>query len=61
MMAAYLTTGVIGSPGFLSKGGLIGGGLPLVRPDLHFIYNVIETVPLVGAFIVQWRREGAAA
>jgi hypothetical protein len=61
MISTYLTTGVSGSPGFLSKGGLIGGGLPLRRPDLHFIYNLIETAPLLAAFILQWRRENATA
>jgi hypothetical protein len=36
IMATYLSTGVSGSPGLLSAGGLINGGLPLARPDLHF-------------------------
>ena len=31
--------------------GLIGGGLPLTRPDLHFLYNLVETAPLVVAFL----------
>jgi hypothetical protein len=51
----YLSTGVIGSPGWLSLGGA-GGGLPVQRPDLHFLYNLIETVPLVIAFIWQLRQ-----
>lgn len=50
-MFTYLATGVPGTPGLLSKGGLIGGGLPLTRPDLHFLYNLIETVPLTIAFV----------
>ena len=29
------------------------GGLPITRPDLHFFYNLIGTVPLVTAFLVQ--------
>jgi hypothetical protein len=53
MISVYLTTGVAGTPGLLSRGGLIGGGLPVVRPDLHFAYNLIETVPLVAAFAWQ--------
>ncbi len=52
----YLTTGVIGAPGWLSLGGQIHGGLPLQRPDLHFIYNLIETAPLLLAFVWQLRR-----
>jgi hypothetical protein len=52
----YLTTGVIGSPGWLSLGGQVGGGLPLQRPDLHFIYNLIETAPLIIGFIWQLRQ-----
>jgi hypothetical protein len=47
MIATYLRTGVVGSPGFLSAGGLIGGGLPIARPDLHFLYNLAETIPLL--------------
>jgi cyclic nucleotide-binding protein len=53
IMSVYLTTGVAGTPGLLAKGGLIDGGLPLTRADLHFIYNLIETTPLVLAFIWQ--------
>jgi hypothetical protein len=52
----YLQTRVAGTPGLLSLGGVIHGGLPLVRPDLHFLYNLIETVPLVFAFFWQVRR-----
>ncbi len=47
IMAVYLSTGKAGSPGLLSRGGLIGGGLPVSRPDLHFLYNLVETIPLV--------------
>ena len=55
ILTIYLRTGVAGTPGFLSQGGLIGGGLPLIRPDLHFLYNLIETVPLAIAFFWQAR------
>lgn len=51
-MATYLRTGVVGSPGFLSAGGPIGG-LPLARPDLHFLYNLAETVSL----LIGWKIE----
>ena len=55
IMWVYLTTGVVGSPGLLAQGGLVGGGLPLTRPDLHFVYNVVETVPIIGGFVYQLR------
>lgn len=51
ILITYLTTGVSGSPGLLSRGGIIGGGLALPRPILHFVYNFVEMVPLVIAFI----------
>lgn len=56
ILSVYLATGKSGTPGLLSKGGLIGGGLPLTRPDLHFLYNLIETVPLTVAFVYQLKR-----
>jgi hypothetical protein len=52
-MSTYLRTGVVGSPGLLSAGGLIAGGLPLARPDLHFLYNVAETLPLLFGWKVE--------
>jgi hypothetical protein len=55
IMSVYLTTGVSGTPGLLASGGLIGGGLPLTRPDLHFLYNLVETVPLVLAYLLATR------
>ncbi len=53
IMAGYLRTHMPGGPGLLARGGLVGGGLPLTRPDLHFLYNLIETTPLVIAFVYQ--------
>ncbi len=53
MIATYLRTGVAGSPGLLSAGGLIVGGLPIARPDLHFIYNLGETIPLLVGWLVE--------
>lgn len=44
---------VVGSPGFLSAGGLIAGGSPIARPDLHFLYNLAETIPL----LIGWKVE----
>ncbi|MBA2276457.1 MAG: hypothetical protein H0W06_01725 [Chloroflexia bacterium] len=52
----FLETGRAGGPGLLADGGRLGGGLPLSRPDLHFLYNVVETVPLLIAFVHAVRR-----
>jgi len=52
----YMHTGTAGLPGLLAQGGAIAGGLPLTRPDLHFLYNLIETVPLLLGFFVQVQR-----
>lgn len=56
IMIVYLTTGQAGTPGLLSRGGVLGGGLPLSRPDLHFWYNLVETAPLLIAFVYQLKR-----
>src|SRR2546423_14139302 len=56
MIATYIQTGVSGTPGLLASGGLVFGGLPIARPDLHFFYNFVETVPLLVAWIVELRR-----
>jgi len=56
MIATYIQTGVSGSPGLLSSGGLLFGGLPVARPDLHFLYNLVETVPLLIAWLVEVRK-----
>ncbi|HTD63409.1 MAG TPA: hypothetical protein VK732_01595 [Verrucomicrobiae bacterium] len=56
MIATYLQTGVSGTPGLLSSGGLLFDGLPIARPDLHFLYNLVETVPLLFAWVVELRR-----
>jgi len=51
-----LTTGLSGTPGLLAQGGALGSGLPLTRPDLYLVYNLIDTVPLITAFLYQARR-----
>ena len=56
IFSVYITTGLSGTPGLLAQGGAILGGLPLSRPDLHFIYNLIETIPLILAFLRQVQR-----
>jgi hypothetical protein len=46
-----------GGPGLLaSPNGAIGGGFGLIRPDLHWIYNTLYTIPFVIALIYQLRR-----
>jgi len=56
MIATYLQTGVSGTRGLLSSGGLLFGGLPVSRPDLHFFYNLAETVPLLVAWLTEVRK-----
>jgi hypothetical protein len=56
MIATYIQTGISGTPGLLSSGGLLFGGLPIARPDLHFLYNLVETIPLLVAWIAELRR-----
>lgn len=58
VLSIYLLTGQAGTPGLLGHGGLIAGGLPLSRPDLHFLYNLIETTPLVASFVWQFAHGG---
>jgi hypothetical protein len=60
IMMSFLATGIPGSPGLLAAGGAIGGGLPISRPDLHFIYNLVETAAIAVAFRGQLRIEAAA-
>ncbi|MGH2352883.1 MAG: hypothetical protein ACRDJN_14840 [Chloroflexota bacterium] len=55
IMGAFLTTGVAGTPGLLATGGALAGRLPLSRPDLHFLYNLVETAPLIMGFFRQVR------
>lgn len=46
-----------GGPGLLgSPGGLIGGGIGLVRPDLHWIYNTSYTIPFIISLVYQLKR-----
>ena len=50
ILTAYLQTGVIGAPGLVARGGLLAGGLPIARADLHFLYNAMISAPLLLAF-----------
>src|SRR5256712_1771612 len=56
IMSVFLRTGHIGAPGLLARGGAIGGGLPLSRPDLHFFYNLLEELVLIIAYLYQIHR-----
>ena len=56
IISVYIRTGIPGTPGLIAKGGLIGGGLPIARPDLHFFYAVFEETLIVVAFILEVRR-----
>jgi hypothetical protein len=56
LITTYLASGTAGSPGLLATGGLLGGGLPLARPELHLAYNLAETLPLLIGLGWQWRR-----
>ena len=56
IMQAFLARGLAGAPGLLAHGGIIGGGLPISRPDLHFVYNLIETAGIFAAWSYQLRR-----
>lgn len=49
----YIRTGISGSPGILAQGGLIGS--PMSRPDLHFLYNAVETFLMTKGFLAQNR------
>ena len=56
IMSVFLRTGHPGAPGLLARGGAIGGGLPLSRPDLHFYYNLLEELVLIMAYLSQIQR-----
>lgn len=56
IISYYIRTGIAGSPGLLAQGGLINGGLPITRPDLHFLYNLAEETLIVLGFFYQWKQ-----
>ena len=56
IISKYIQTGIAGNPGLIAKGGLIGGGLPIARPDLHFFYAVFEETVIILAFVLEIRR-----
>ena len=59
IFTTYLQTGIAGLPGLLAQGGAVAGGLPISRADLHFLYNLIETLPLVLSFFQLVQQAGA--
>ena len=62
IMSVYLRTGIVGSSGLLAHGGAIAGGLPLFRPDLHFLYNLIEETLILIAYTYQLKHlQGSSA
>lgn len=53
IMIRFLRTGIPGLPGLLARGGVIG--IPLSRADVHFLYNFVESIPMMLAFAWQMR------
>lgn len=53
IVSIYVRTGIAGNPGLLAKGGLIGGGLPIYRPDLHAIYAVLEEAMILMIYFIE--------
>lgn len=53
IMRNFLATGTPGLPGLLGRGGVID--IPLARADVHFLYNFVESIPMMLAFIAQLR------
>src|SRR6266436_9147624 len=56
IMSVFLRTGIVGSPGLLAQGGAIAGGLPISRPDLHFLYNLVEETFILIAYAYQLKQ-----
>lgn len=52
----YLKTGMAGNPGLLARGGALWGGLPITRPNLHFLYTLIEESLLILGYLWARRR-----
>lgn len=56
IMDCYLKTGMVGLPGLLARGGALWGGLPIDRPDLHFLYTLAEEIFIILGYL-KTRRE----
>ena len=59
IVSIYIKTHIAGNPGLLARGGLIGGGLPINRPDLHAIYAVLEEAMLVIIYLRERKTIGS--
>jgi hypothetical protein len=57
----YLKTGMAGNPGLLARGGALWGGLPIIRPNLHFLYTLIEESLIILGYRWARRRAGTEA
>ena len=51
IMDCYFKTGMMGAPGLLAHGGALWGGLPISRPDLHFLYTLLEEAFIVCGYL----------
>src|SRR5262249_49493251 len=47
IVSIYVKTGKAGIPGLLANGGIIGGGFPIARADLHALYAIFEIALLL--------------
>ena len=56
LVAVYTQTHKLGNPGLLAQGGVIGGGLPILRPDLHALYAVFEIALILMIYFVERRK-----
>lgn len=61
IVSIYVKTGIAGNPGLLAHGGLLWGGLPISRPDLHAIYAVLEEVMLLMIYLRERKAIGNIA
>jgi hypothetical protein len=59
IVSIYVKTHIAGNPGLLARGGLIGGGLPINRPDLHAIYAVLEEAMLIMIYLQERKTIGS--
>lgn len=56
IMSIYLRTHIEGTPGLIARGGFFGGGLPISRLDLHFLYAVLEQTLLLLAYYSEMKK-----
>lgn len=56
LIILYVQTHREGNPGLLARGGLIAGGLPISRPDLHALYAVFEIAMLMVVYLIERKK-----